>query len=120
MDLSWGGDFEPDAYELDSHYYGYGFYDFNTRRCTDGKSHDFLHIKDMNWISDKNTLYYDGDKNTFETLEGNLDFGNQKIKLNRARKLVNKRLGKESSDISINRRSGGWKETSKKRKQWMK
>lgn len=44
----------------------------------------------------------------------------RKIKLNRARKLVNKRLNKESSDISQNRRSGGWKESSKKRKQWMK
>ena len=120
LDLSWGGDFEPDAYELDSHYYGYNFYESNTRCYPEGKSHDFLRIKDMNWISDKNTLYYDGDKNTFETLEGNLDFGNQKIKLNRARKLVNKRLGKESSDISLNRRSGGWKETSKKRNQWMK
>ena len=105
---------------MDSYYYGFDYYDPNTRRCPEGKSYDFISYKYRNWISDKNTLYYDGDKNTFETLEGNLDFGNQKIKLNRARKLVNKRLGKESSDISLNRRSGGWKETSKKRKQWMK
>lgn len=114
------GDFEPEAYELDSHYYGYDFYDSNTRCYPDGKSHDFYSYHSRDWVSDKNTLYYDGDKNTFEILERNLIFADQKIKLNRARKLVNKRLGKESSDISINRRSGGWKETSKKRKQWMK
>ena len=114
------GDFEPEAYELDSHYYGYDFYKSNTRCYPDGKSHDFYSYHSRDWVSDKNTLYYDGDKNTFEILERNLIFADQKIKLNRARKLVNKRLGKESSDISINRRSGGWKETSKKRKQWMK
>lgn len=114
------GDFEPEAYELDSHYYGYDFYESNTRCYPDGKSHDFYSYHSRDWVSDKNTLYYDGDKNTFEILERNLIFADQKIKLNRARKLVNKRLGKESSDISINRRSGGWKETSKKRKQWMK
>lgn len=113
-------DFEPEAYELDSHYYGYNFYESNTRCYPDGKSHDFYNYHSRNWVSDKNTLYYDGDKNTFEILERNLIFADQKIKMNRARKLVNKRLGKESSDISLNRRSGGWKETSKKRKQWMK
>lgn len=117
---NWSGDFEPDAYELDSHYYGYNFYESNTRCYPEGKSHDFYSYQSRDWISDKNTLYYDGDKNTFEDLERNLILGDQKIKLNRARKLVNKRLGKESSDISLNRRSGGWKETSKKRKQWMK
>lgn len=117
---NWGGDFEPDAYELDSGYYGYNFYESNTRCYPEGKSHDFYSYQSRDWISDKNTLYYDGDKNTFEDLEKNLIIGDQKIKLNRARKLVNKRLGKESSDISLNRRSGGWKETSKKRKQWMK
>lgn len=117
---NWSGDFEPDAYELDSHYYGYNFYESNTRCYSEGKSHDFISYRSKDWTSDKNTLYYDGDKNTFETLEKNLDVCIEKIKLNRARKLVNKRLGKESSDISINRRSGGWKETSKKRKQWMK
>lgn len=113
-------DFEPEAYELDSHYYGYNFYESNTRCYPDGKSHDFYSYHSRDWVSDKNTLYYDGDKNTFEILERNLIFADQKIKMNRARKLVNKRLGKESSDISLNRRSGGWKETSKKRKQWMK
>lgn len=117
---NWSGDFEPDAYELDSHYYGYNFYESNTRCYPEGKSHDFISYRSKDWTSDKNTLYYDGDKNTFETLERNMDVCIEKIKLNRARKLVNKRLGKESSDISINRRSGGWKETSKKRKQWMK
>ena len=117
---SWGGDFEPDAYELDSYYYGYDYYEPNTRCYPEGKSHDFISYRSKDWTSDKNTLYYDGDKNTFEILEKNLDVCIEKIKLNRARKLVNKRLGKESSDISINRRSGGWKETSKKRKQWMK
>ena len=106
-------DFEPEAYELDSHYYGYNFYESNTRCYPDGKSHDFYSYHSRDWVSDKNTLYYDGDKNTFEILERNLIFADQKIKMNRARKLVNKRLGKESSDISLNRRSGGWKETSK-------
>lgn len=121
IDLSnWGGDFEPDAYFIDSYYYGYSDYDSNTCCNSYGKSHDFLNYQYNNWVSDKNTLYYDGDKNTFESLERNLVSGFRKIKLNRARKLVNKRLNKESSDISQNRRSGGWKESSKKRKQWMK
>lgn len=117
---SWGGDFEPDAYFIDSYYYGYNDYDSDTRCNSYGKSHDFLNYQYNNWVSDKNTLYYDGGKNTFESLERNLVSGFRKIKLNRARKLVNKRLNKESSDISQNRRSGGWKESSKKRKQWMK
>lgn len=121
IDLSnWGGDFEPDAYFIDSYYYGYSDYDSNTRCDSCRKSHDFFNYQYNNWVSDKNTLYYDGDKNTFEGLERNLVSGFRKIKLNRARKLVNKRLNKESSDISQNRRSGGWKESSKKRKQWMK
>lgn len=116
----WGCDFESDAYFIDSYYYGYDDYEANTRCSFRGKSNDFLNYRTNDWISDKNTLYYDGDKNTFETLERNLDLFSSKIKLNRARKLVNKRLNKESSDISQNRRSGGWKESSKKRKQWMK
>lgn len=121
IDLSdWGGDFEPDAYFIDSYYYGYDDYEPNTRCSFRGKSNDFLNYRTNDWISDKNTLYYDGDKNTFEILERNLNLFSSKIKLNRARKLVNKRLNKESSDISKNRRSGGWKEISKKRKQWMK
>lgn len=121
IDLSdWGCDFESDAYFIDSYYYGYDDYEPNTRCSFRGKSNDFLNYRTNDWISDKNTLYYDGDKNTFETLERNLDLFSSKIKLNRARKLVNKRLNKESSDISQNRRSGGWKESSKKRKQWMK
>lgn len=116
----WKDDFEPEAYKLDSNYYGFIDYDSLTRCDLNGKSYDFISSRGYKWVSENNILYYAGKNNTFESLCENLVFDLYKTKSHRARKLVNKRLGKECSDISKNRRSGGWKETSKKRKQWMK
>ena len=71
------------------------------------------------WKSSENRIYVDGE-NSYSTIFQNLDTLTFRYKGDRARKLVNKRIKKESSDISNKRRSGGWKESSKKRKQWMK